>query len=150
MDARNTKTGEIVENFNFSHEYGTVSYIDSKGLLRFGQPKDGEWEIIKPKFDPKDWMTKGQIIVDESKWSVFRREAASRVLAGMVSERCFRTCQEDKDEDDMKKLMNTSKRCAFSVLAYVDALIAELRKDETHRTLDEIMERDLAAAECAK
>lgn len=137
MDAKNTKTGEIVENFIFSHEYGTVSYIDSKGLLRFGQPKDGEWEIIKPKFDPKEWMDKGQIIVSESKWSVFRREAASRVLAGMVSERCFRTCPEDDDEEDMMKLRNTSRRCAFSVLSYVDALIAELLKDEKHETLEE-------------
>ena len=139
MDARNTKTGEIVENFNFSHEYGTVSYIDSKGLLRFGQPKDGEWEIIKPKFDPKDWMTKGQIIVEESKWSVFRREAARSILAGMFANGEVVYSYHENEESAAK----------FAV-SYADALIAELRKDEKHKTLDEIIERDLAAAECAK
>lgn len=123
MDAKNTKTGEIVENFIFSHEYGTVSYIDSNGLLRFGQPKDGEWEIIKPKFDPKDWMTKGQIIVEENKWSVFRREAARSILAGLVGNL-------DEIRDRHIKI-NASLAVEFA-----DALIAELRKDEKHQTLE--------------
>lgn len=46
MKARNTKTGDVVSNFGISKEFGTVSYIDSKGKVRFSVPHDGEWEIV--------------------------------------------------------------------------------------------------------
>lgn len=47
MKARNTKTGEVVTHFGISKEFGTISYIDSKGVLRICTPHDGEWEIIE-------------------------------------------------------------------------------------------------------
>jgi hypothetical protein len=57
MKAKNTKTGEIVTDFGFSKEFGTVSYVDSHGVLRFGNPCDGEWKIIiKGSNGGFDWV----------------------------------------------------------------------------------------------
>ena len=47
MKARNMKTGELVTHFGMLKEYGTISYIDSKGVLRICFQHDGEWEIIE-------------------------------------------------------------------------------------------------------
>ena len=47
MKARNSKTGEVVTQFGISKEFGTISYVDSKGVLRICSPHDGEWEIIE-------------------------------------------------------------------------------------------------------
>lgn len=46
MKAQNNITGEIVTNFDISKEFGTISYIDNTGVLRFSTPKSGEWTII--------------------------------------------------------------------------------------------------------
>ena len=47
MKARNTNTGEVVTHFGISKEFGTISYVDSKGVLRICAPHDGEWEIFE-------------------------------------------------------------------------------------------------------
>lgn len=70
MEARNKKTGEKVTNFSVSENWGTVSYIDSTGTLRFSNPTDGEWEILEGNED-----------ID---WSAFRREAAKDILASAI------------------------------------------------------------------
>lgn len=46
MKARNTKTGEVVTHFGISKEFGTVSYVDSKGFLHTSSNRN-EWEIIE-------------------------------------------------------------------------------------------------------
>ena len=46
MKARNMKTGEVVTHFGISKEFGTVSYVDSKGFLHTSSNRD-EWEIIE-------------------------------------------------------------------------------------------------------
>lgn len=56
MKAKNIKTREVVTDFAFSKEFGTVSYIDSHGVLRFGNPCDGEWKIIEGSDGGFDWV----------------------------------------------------------------------------------------------
>lgn len=46
MKARNTNTGEVVTHFGISKEFGTVSYVDSKGFLHTSSNRN-EWEIIE-------------------------------------------------------------------------------------------------------
>lgn len=46
MKAKNLQTGEIVDNFGYSREYGTVSYIDSTGLLKFDKSPVDKWQVI--------------------------------------------------------------------------------------------------------
>lgn len=46
MKAKNIKTGEIVTNFEVSREYGTISYINSKGILKFDDCLS-EWQILE-------------------------------------------------------------------------------------------------------
>lgn len=67
MKARNTKTGDVVSNFGISKEFGTVSYIDSKGKVRFSVPLDGEWEIINEEPKIIDMETK-EILLKFMKW----------------------------------------------------------------------------------
>lgn len=71
MKVKNNKTGEIVTNFGFSKEFGTVSYIDSTNTLRFSTASDAEWTIIEEEtsFD----------------WQSFRAEAAKDILAGFAA-----------------------------------------------------------------
>lgn len=114
MKARNTKTGEIVEDFNYSHEYGTASYIDSNGLLRFAMPHDGEWEIIKPKFDTNDFQ-QGVILVEESKWSIFRRETTKDILCSLL--------QDGRYSGD-----GDNRGFVSQAIGIADDLIEELRK----------------------
>lgn len=72
MKAKNTKTGEVVTDFAFSKEFGTVSYIDSHGVLRFGSPRDGEWKIIEGSDGGFDWV----------KW---RNDAARDILCALIN-----------------------------------------------------------------
>ena len=46
MKAKNMKTGEVVTHFGISKEFGTISYVDSKGFLHTSSNRD-EWEIIE-------------------------------------------------------------------------------------------------------
>jgi hypothetical protein len=73
MKARNNNTGEVVTNFGFSKEFGTVSYIDSKGVLTFNTPNSCEWTIIDEEEMNFDWRS-------------FRAEAAKDVLCAMIPE----------------------------------------------------------------
>jgi len=57
MKARNNNTGEVVTNFGFSKEFGTVSYIDSKGVLTFNTPNSCEWTIIDEEEMNFDWQS---------------------------------------------------------------------------------------------
>lgn len=72
MKAKNIKTREVVTDFAFSKEFGTVSYIDSHGVLRFGNPCDGEWKIIEESDGGFDWV----------KW---RNDAARDVLCALLN-----------------------------------------------------------------
>lgn len=47
MKARNMKTGELVTHFGILKEYGTISYVDSKGILQIDNSHYDEWKIIK-------------------------------------------------------------------------------------------------------
>lgn len=72
MKARNNKTGEVVTNFGFSKEFGTVSYIDSKGVLTFNTPNSGEWTIIDEGESDFDWKS-------------FRNQTAKDILCATLS-----------------------------------------------------------------
>lgn len=72
MKARNNKTGEVVTDFASSKEFGTVSYIDSHGVLRFGSPCDGEWKIIEGSDGGFDWVK-------------FRNDTARDVLCSLIN-----------------------------------------------------------------
>lgn len=54
-------------------EDGTTEYTTPKSL-----------QYILPKFNAEDFAT-GAIIVEENKWSIFRREAAKDILAGFAA-----------------------------------------------------------------
>lgn len=73
MKAKNTKTGEIVTDFAFSKEFGTVSYIDRNGLLRFGCPHDGEWQTIVEGSD------------SGFDWAKYRNDATRDVLCALLN-----------------------------------------------------------------
>lgn len=47
MKARNIKTGELVTHFGISKEFGTISYVDSKGVLQICTTHFDDWEIIE-------------------------------------------------------------------------------------------------------
>lgn len=53
MKAKNLQTGEIVDNFGYSREYGTVSYIDSTGLLKFDMTPVDKWQVINDNNEPE-------------------------------------------------------------------------------------------------
>lgn len=73
MKAKNLKTGEVVTDFAVSKEFGTVSYIDSHGVLRFGNPCDGEWKIIiEGSNGGFDWVR-------------YRNDAAKEVLCSLLN-----------------------------------------------------------------
>jgi len=80
MKARNNKTGETVTHFSVSEEFGTASYIDSEGKLRFSTPFDGEWTIIDDENDTLD---------------SFRAEAAKDFVAAMLTNHEFRELSSD-------------------------------------------------------
>lgn len=69
MKARNKVTGEVVSNFGWSKEYGTISYIGADGLLHNYSGLATDWEVL-----------------DESEvdWAAYRREAAKDLLCAMV------------------------------------------------------------------
>ena len=71
MKARNTNTGEVVDNFGFSKEYGTVSYTDKNGILTLSTAASGEWEIIDDQEGSVDWQA-------------FRREAAKDFMSAII------------------------------------------------------------------
>lgn len=102
MKARNNKTGEIVTNFGFSKEFGTTSYIDSKGVLTFNTSNSGEWTIIDEEENDFDWQS-------------FRAEAAKDILCSMI--------QGGYAE---------SRIYSHAALAvkYADSLIAKLKENE--------------------
>lgn len=103
MKARNTKTGEVVDNFGFSKEYGTVSYTDKNGILTVSTAASGEWEIIGGQEDCVDW-------------SAFRREAAKDILTGIVSSGNYQEC-------------NGKERVRIAI-DYANALIEKLKEDK--------------------
>lgn len=72
MKARNNNTGEVVTNFGFSKEFGTVSYIDSKGVLTFNTPNSCEWTIIDEEEMNFDWLS-------------FRAEASKDILCAIIN-----------------------------------------------------------------
>lgn len=72
MKAKNNKTGEVVTDFAFSKEFGTVSYIDNHGVLRFGSPRDGEWKIIEDNDSGSDWLK-------------YRNDAAKDILCALLN-----------------------------------------------------------------
>ena len=67
MKARKTKTGEVVTHFGISKEFGTVSYVDSKGFLYTSSNRD-EWEII-----------------EETETDSIRQQAAIAAMQGILS-----------------------------------------------------------------
>lgn len=73
MKAKNLKTGEVVTDFVVSKEFGTVSYIDSHGVLRFGNPCDGEWKIIIEGSD------------SGFDWAKYRNDATRDVLCALLN-----------------------------------------------------------------
>ena len=68
MKARNTKTGEVVTHFGISKEFGTISYVDSKGILRIANTHYDEWEII-----------------EETETDSIRQQAAIAAMQGILS-----------------------------------------------------------------
>ena len=76
MKAINNKTGETVTNFNMSAECGTVTYVDSNGLVRVCNIIDGEWTLIEEpcteqkSFDP----------------DYFRIETAREIMLHLISD----------------------------------------------------------------
>ena len=67
MKARNMKTGELVTHFGISKEFGTISYVDSKGFLHTSSNRD-EWEII-----------------EETETDSIRQQAAIAAMQGILS-----------------------------------------------------------------
>jgi len=103
MKARNNKTGEIVTNFAFSKEFGTVSYIDSKGDLRFAAPMDREWTIFGEDGAGFDWES-------------FKAKAAKDVLCAMIAG--------DKLHCDL-----AYETAVSTAINYADELIRQLKSE---------------------
>lgn len=76
MKAINNKTGETVTNFNMSAECGTVTYVDSNGLVRVCNIVDGEWTLIEePCTEQKSFDL-----------DYFRMETARRIMMSLISD----------------------------------------------------------------
>ena len=111
MKARNKVTGEVVSNFGWSKEYGTISYIGADGVLHnyFGRAED--WEVL-----------------DESEvdWAAYRREAAKAAMQGILSggadwQSTLTECREDGRCEYPSEIANFAVACA-------DALIKQLQE----------------------
>lgn len=102
MKAKNNKTGEVVTNFGFSKEFGTVSYIDSKGVLTFNTPTSGEWTITDEEEIDFDWQS-------------FRNQAAKDILCNMLVD------QRISETTTYKDLVKMSLECT-------DELIKQLKE----------------------
>ena len=109
MKARNTKTGDVVSNFGISKEFGTVSYIDSKGKVRFSVPHDSEWEIVD----------------EETNTDIYnvRTQAAIAAMQGIITSSELYDVKLNKGESLAQIVANVA-------VQYADALIEELKKGE--------------------
>lgn len=105
MKARNTKTGEVVDNFGFSKEYGTVSYTDKNGILTVSTAASGEWEIIDDQEGSVDWRA-------------FRREAAKDILVGLCA------------NNNLGFYGDSNTALAASAITLADELIKQLTEEE--------------------
>lgn len=87
MKAKNLQTGEIVDNFGYSREYGTISYIDSTGLLKFDTSPANKWQVINDN-NEQEIMT-----MDVNKFKGFmsdyaldkRTQAAISAMSGILA-----------------------------------------------------------------
>lgn len=69
MKARNKVTGEVVSNFGWSKEYGTISYIGADGLLHNYSGLATDWEVLDES---------------ETDWAAYRMEAAKDILCALL------------------------------------------------------------------
>jgi hypothetical protein len=102
MKARNKQTGEVVSNFGWSKEYGTISYIGADGVLHNYSGRAEDWEVL-----------------DESEvdWAAYRMEAAKDILCAMLS----------GDQVGDGKYYHTFKQIAQDAVVCADELIAKLQ-----------------------
>lgn len=102
MKARIRKTGEIIDFLGSSIEYGTCTWIDSKGDFNQG-PSPGI-EILEAG-KPIDWEQR-------------RYEIARSMMAAFMSNSCSNVYGE------------TVEQQAKDAVKYADALIEELKRQE--------------------
>jgi hypothetical protein len=100
MKARNKVTGEVVSNFGWSKEYGTISYIGADGLLHNYSGLATDWEVLDES---------------ETDWAAYRREAAKEAMLKMLM------CDFDTDA-----YPDPQEICGMAVL-YADELIKQLQ-----------------------
>ncbi|MBO7684904.1 MAG: hypothetical protein J6Y20_04520 [Lachnospiraceae bacterium] len=100
MKARNKVTGEVVSNFGWSKEYGTISYIGADGLLHNYSGLATDWKILDES---------------ETDWDAYRREAAKDILCTLLRE-------------GIGIGYNMAESTAGLAVKYTDALIAKLKE----------------------
>lgn len=100
MKARNKVTGEVVSNFGWSKEYGTISYIGADGLLHNYSGRAEDWEILDES---------------ETDWAAYRREAAKDILCAIIYRGIL------ANEAYLMGYVNAA-------VEYADALIAKLKE----------------------
>lgn len=127
MKAKNLNTGEIVDNFGVSTEFGTVTFIDSEGYLRFEPPSD-KWQVIKDD-NALELMT-----MDVNKFKGFmadysidkRTQAAISAMNGILSnyDQFRHTIVEAYEEGEVHSIPNGVAKFA---VACGDALLEKLK-----------------------
>lgn len=122
MKARNTITGETVSDFGISKEFGTVSYIDSKGVLRFEAAKDGEWEIVRG---------------DDLDWRSFRAETARDFAVAILSNPRWSDHFNGTDKCFQFDHAYYKKNVVGNALSYADELIERLKKTDENGYIKE-------------
>ena len=106
MKARNKVTGEVVSNFGWSKDYGTISYIGADGFLHNYSGRAEDWEI----FDES-----------ETDWDAYRREAAKDIVCAILATGLEQT-------DDKDKHFYSFEELATASVAWADTLIKKLQE----------------------
>lgn len=101
MKARNKVTGEVVRNFGWSKEYGTISYIGADGCLHNYSGQAEDWEILDES---------------ETDWAEYRREAAKDMACSIVHSDIATA----RGEDFIKNVVRVS-------IDFADELIKQLQ-----------------------
>lgn len=142
MKAINNATGEIVSHFFYSKEFGTISYLDSKNILRVVDARDGEWTILSYDKDctfcgcsyritgvEKESCCdeKETIIQDNLDWQSFRAEAAKDILAGMMQHKVL--------SDSSMTLFVPKEQVVSAAIGLADELIKQLKEKEKNDRL---------------
>lgn len=146
MKAKNLNTGEIVDNFAYSKEYGTVSFIDSEGILRYDGSSSGTWQILPEEEQKQEVMTmdtnrfKGLM----SDYAIDKRtQAAISAMNGICAN--FETFEDIIKMDSYPEGISLVDGVAKLAVACADALLSKLEetKLEHNEKLDSENEDNL-------